>query len=45
VAEAARALATDEALRSAVLAGQDRRLADFAPEAVFATLRAHVEAA
>jgi glycosyltransferase involved in cell wall biosynthesis len=45
VAEAARALATDEALRAAVLAGQDRRLADFAPEAVLATLRAHVEAA
>jgi len=45
VAEAAHALATDEALRAAVLAGQDRRLAAFAPDAVLATLRGHVEAA
>jgi glycosyltransferase involved in cell wall biosynthesis len=45
VAEAARALANDEELRAAVLAGQDRRLADFAPEAVLATLRGQVEAA
>ena len=34
VAETAHALATDEALRAAVLAGQDRRLAAFAPERV-----------
>ena len=43
VAELASALATDEALRAAVLAGQDRRLAAFAPEAVEETLRTHVD--
>ena len=43
VAETARALARDEALRSAVLGGQDRRLAAFAPESVLATLRGHLE--
>ena len=41
--EIAHALATDEALRSRVLAGQDRRLAAFEPEAVLAALRAQVE--
>jgi glycosyltransferase involved in cell wall biosynthesis len=43
VAETAHALATDESLRAAVLAGQERRLAAFAPERVLASLRAHVE--
>jgi glycosyltransferase involved in cell wall biosynthesis len=41
-AELAHALATDEALRAAVLAGQDRRLAAFAPEAVEGTLRGYL---
>ena len=44
VGEMARLLATDSALRSAVLAGQDRRLPAFAPEAVEAALRAYLEA-
>ena len=43
VAETAHALATDEALRTAVLAGQDRRLRDFAPERVLGALRSYVE--
>jgi glycosyltransferase involved in cell wall biosynthesis len=43
VAETARLLATDEPLRAAVLAGQQRRLAAFAPEAVEALLRGYVE--
>jgi glycosyltransferase involved in cell wall biosynthesis len=43
VAETAHVLATDEALRGAVLAGQDRRLAAFAPERVLGSLRAFVE--
>jgi glycosyltransferase involved in cell wall biosynthesis len=43
VAETARALATDPALRERVLAGQDRRLTAFAPEAVLGTLRAYLE--
>ena len=43
VAETARALHTDEAMRERVLLGQDRRLAAFAPEAVLGALRAHLE--
>jgi glycosyltransferase involved in cell wall biosynthesis len=43
LAETAHALATDEALRAAVLAGQDRRLAAFAPERVVGSLRSYVE--
>jgi glycosyltransferase involved in cell wall biosynthesis len=43
VAETAHALTTDVALRSAVLAGQDRRLAAFAPERVLASLRTYLE--
>jgi len=43
VAETAHALATDETLRAAVLAGQDRRLEAFAPERVLGSLRAYVE--
>jgi glycosyltransferase involved in cell wall biosynthesis len=43
VAEIARALHTDGALRERVLLGQDRRLAAFAPEAVKGALRAHLE--
>jgi glycosyltransferase involved in cell wall biosynthesis len=43
VAELAHALATDPGLRASVLAGQRRRLAHFAPAAVEATLRRHVE--
>jgi len=43
VTEIAQALATDEALRARVLAGQDRRLAAFEPAAVLAALRAQVE--
>jgi hypothetical protein len=43
VTEIAHALATDEALRSLVLAGQDRRLAAFEPGGVLAALRAQVE--
>ncbi len=42
-AELAHALATDESLRAAVLAGQDRRLAAFAPEAVEGALRQYLE--
>jgi len=42
-AETARALATDEALRAAVLAGQDRRLEAFAPERVLGSLRGYLE--
>lgn len=44
LAEVARALATDEALREAVLAGQDRRLEAFAPERVLGSLRGYLEA-
>jgi glycosyltransferase involved in cell wall biosynthesis len=43
VAEIAHALATDEALRAAVLAGQDRRLKAFSPERVLGSLRGYVE--
>jgi glycosyltransferase involved in cell wall biosynthesis len=43
LAETAHALATDRALRAAVLAGQDRRLAAFAPAAVEGALRDYVE--
>ena len=43
VAEMAYRLARDEALRTAVLAGQQRRLQAFAPGTVEATLRRHVE--
>jgi glycosyltransferase involved in cell wall biosynthesis len=43
LAETAHALATDAALRGEVLAGQERRLAAFAPQAVQARLRAHLE--
>jgi L-malate glycosyltransferase len=43
-AELAYALASDESLRAAVLAGQDRRLSAFAPEAVEGALRRYVEA-
>lgn len=43
VAEMAYRLARDEALRTAVLAGQQRRLQAFAPATVEATLRQHVE--
>ena len=44
MAEAAYRLATDQALRAAVLAGQDRRVRDFAPASVLARLRAYVDA-
>jgi hypothetical protein len=43
VAEMAHLLATDEALRAPVLAGQRRRLEAFAPAAVEGALRAHLE--
>jgi glycosyltransferase involved in cell wall biosynthesis len=43
VAELASVLVADQALRATVLAGQDRRLADFAPDAVEGTLRTHVD--
>ena len=43
VAEMAQALATEGSLRAGVLAGQDRRLAAFAPPAVEAQLREYVE--
>jgi glycosyltransferase involved in cell wall biosynthesis len=43
VAEMAHALASDPALRQGVLAAQRRRLQAFAPEAVEATLRRHLE--
>ena len=43
VGEAARLLVTDQALRLAVLAGQDKRLEAFAPPAVEGALRAYVE--
>jgi glycosyltransferase involved in cell wall biosynthesis len=43
VAEMAQALATEGDLRAGVLAGQDRRLAAFAPPAVEAQLRGYVE--
>jgi glycosyltransferase involved in cell wall biosynthesis len=43
VAEMAHRLATDAALRAAVLAGQRRRVRDFAPAAVRATLKRYVE--
>jgi glycosyltransferase involved in cell wall biosynthesis len=43
VGEAGHLLATDRALRDAVLAGQRRRLAAFAPEAVLGALRGYVE--
>ncbi len=39
----AQLLATDAELRSAVLAGQDRRLAAFAPAAVEKALRGYLE--
>lgn len=42
MAEAAHLVATDEALRAAVLAGQRRRLRAFAPDAVLATLDGHL---
>ena len=44
VAELARCVATDEALRASVLAGQDRRLAAFAPAAVEKALRGYLDA-
>jgi glycosyltransferase involved in cell wall biosynthesis len=44
VAEMAHRLATDGALREGVVAGQRRRLADFAPDAVEAALRRYVAA-
>jgi glycosyltransferase involved in cell wall biosynthesis len=44
VGEMAHLLATDAALREAVLAGQDRRLPAFAPEAVESSLRGYLEA-
>ena len=43
VAEIAHRLATDDALRTSVLAGQRRRLAAFAPAAVESALRGYVE--
>jgi L-malate glycosyltransferase len=43
MAEVAWRLATDQALRERVLAGQARRVRDFAPERVEATLRAAIE--
>jgi glycosyltransferase involved in cell wall biosynthesis len=43
VGEAGHLLATDPALRGAVLAGQERRLAAFAPAAVESALRGYVE--
>ena len=43
VAELAQLLASDEGLRAAVLRGQERRRAAFAPEAVEASLRTYVE--
>ncbi len=43
VAETAYALAGDERLRAAVLEGQERRLAAFAPEAVESELRRYLE--
>jgi L-malate glycosyltransferase len=44
VAELAHALATEETLRAAVLAGQDERLEAFAPERVLGSLRSYLEA-
>ena len=44
MAEIGHRLTTDPRLREAVLAGQDARLRHFAPEAVEARLRAHLEA-
>ena len=43
VAEIARALSTDDRLRGEVLAGQDRRLAAFAPDAVEGALRGYMD--
>ncbi len=43
VAELAFRLASDEPLRAAVVSGQDRRLAAFAPEAVEGALRGYLE--
>jgi glycosyltransferase involved in cell wall biosynthesis len=43
VAEIAHALATDHALRAQVLAGQDRRLSAFAPDALEEALRGYVD--
>jgi glycosyltransferase involved in cell wall biosynthesis len=43
MAEVAHRLTRDEALREAVLRGQDRRVQAFAPETVEARLRAHLE--
>ena len=44
VAEMAHLLATDAGLRAAVLAGQERRLRDFAPAAVEGALKRYVDA-
>jgi glycosyltransferase involved in cell wall biosynthesis len=44
MAEVGYRLTTDAALREALLAGQDRRLRAFAPPAVEARLRGHLEA-
>ena len=43
MAEAAHLLTTDAAVRAAVLAGQDRRLAAFAPAAVEGALRGYLD--
>ena len=43
MAEVAHGLASDERLRAGVLAGQRRRVKDFEPAAVEATLRRHLE--
>ena len=43
VAEMAHLLATDQGLRSAVLAGQERRLPAFAPAAVEGALKGYVD--
>jgi glycosyltransferase involved in cell wall biosynthesis len=43
VAEIAHALVTDEGLRAEVLAGQDRRLSAFAPDAVEGALRSYTD--
>jgi hypothetical protein len=44
VAELGHALVKDATLRAKVLAGQDRRLTAFAPEAVEGALRSYVDA-
>jgi hypothetical protein len=43
MAEVGHRLATDAALREAVLAGQDERLRAFAPASVESRLRAHLQ--